>query len=294
MGDTLFWCPMPVYYINPLDSVLFNIVAEDLDGQPVDTSLSNQGIGSDWMFYDDSIAPGVWDSRIFAASDFAVPYAANNWLEFGPITIPDSGATLTWTHAMPDNQRRDGYELRLSLTGMVNTMDFINAPTLWFADNDAATDGDTLNNGDTLYKQQIYFSGAQFAQTQLYFAFHHTAYDQYILMLDDIMIREGNTLDTIDTTTVPTFTPVVVKNNAVGIFPNPASSVVNVKIAAEKNSGGHFVIRNQTGKVVSDSDILGLREESIQLNTSKFPSGQYFYQYISNTNSENGILTIVH
>jgi hypothetical protein len=45
---------------------------------------------------------------------FTTVAQADDWFIFGPVTIPDMGATLRWQHLIPDNDFRDGYEVLVS------------------------------------------------------------------------------------------------------------------------------------------------------------------------------------
>ena len=137
-GDTLMYMPLPTTSVNATDAPGFTIVREDNDG----LTTYNAGYAMDFGLYystDSSIygnacstcstphganfyhpwetpAPLGTDTSFFwsATSWFNPAGVADNWLEFGPITIPATGATLMWYDRT--NRYRDGYEVLVSNT----------------------------------------------------------------------------------------------------------------------------------------------------------------------------------
>ena len=66
-----------------------------------------------------TVKDNVWhyDSNYCYGATYFTPLAADNWLTFGPITIPNEGAELVWNHHMRSNSYRDGYIVHASLNG---------------------------------------------------------------------------------------------------------------------------------------------------------------------------------
>ena len=64
------------------------------------------------------------------------------------------------------------------------------------------------------------------------------------------------------------------------IYPNPASSTLNVKVTGMK----HYVIYNMAGNVVCAQDV---DEDETVIDVSNFESGVYVLQLMT----ENGIMT---
>ncbi|MCX7745075.1 MAG: hypothetical protein N2167_10975, partial [Flavobacteriales bacterium] len=123
-GDTLFWCPLDVYYINPTDQPTFDIVTEDVDGYTLNSNLPS-GLSQDFgIFFSTNplnIFPNQGDVDTgyfwYAVSWFEPVNTASNWLIFGPITIPAGGANIAWMHRMPDADYRDGYRVLVNPFG---------------------------------------------------------------------------------------------------------------------------------------------------------------------------------
>src|ERR1043165_4237517 len=109
-GDTLFYCPLPSYSVNSTDAPSFQLVSEDIDmlntnnpGVPMDFGVVYStdstligGVPSQDNFYHpwETPAPAGNDPAFFwwATSWFSPVGVADNWLMFGPITVPAGGA----------------------------------------------------------------------------------------------------------------------------------------------------------------------------------------------------------
>ena len=208
MNDTLFYMSLPYSYIaNPLDSSMFTIQIEDLDmltpfnswfamdfGLYYSTdSTTNGGNPSQNNFYHpwENPLPTGTDTAFFwmATSYFAPAGTADNWLEFGPVTVPLTGATLTWYDRTSDN--RDGYEVRLTSTisGMPISTDFTDPPI--FSKSDAASPSPTYAT-DTTWQLRTVALPSTYNGMQVYFAFHHNATNMDILCLDEITVIDDS------------------------------------------------------------------------------------------------------
>ena len=173
--DTLLDFYMPGWYVQPANLALFNVYQEDLDSL---TPYHHQYISSGWDFFPE--AGG--NHFISATSLFTTPGTANNWLIFGPVTIPQNGAELQWKHKFPDHTKRDGYEIIISTTG--HTHDHFTATPLFsVADNDAFTLGDTTW---TLCSAAI--DAASYANQQIWVGVHHNAHNMFYIALDDFRL----------------------------------------------------------------------------------------------------------
>src|ERR1043165_8598699 len=138
IGDTLLYMPFPDITVNPTDQPAFMITFEDLDalvplapGGPFDFTIyystNDTGTLSGYPVQNNFFHPWEYpetlagsDTAFFAGgtSRFSPPGTADNWFEFGPITIPANGARLYWYDRGYDN--RDGYEVLISPSGMIN------------------------------------------------------------------------------------------------------------------------------------------------------------------------------
>jgi PKD repeat protein len=174
--DTLLDFFMPGWNVQPVNQAAFQVYQEDLDGL---TPYHNQYITSGWQYFSEG---GGANHFISATSLFTVPGTADNWLIFGPVTIPIGGATLHWKHKFPDHTKRDGYEVLLSTSGHTSA-NFTGLPVYAVADNDAFTLGDTVWKGCSAE-----ISAATYGNQQVYVGVHHNAHNMFYIGLDQFKI----------------------------------------------------------------------------------------------------------
>jgi len=172
----LFKDSIPNYYINPLNSTNFQIFQEDFDS----LTPYYSGHSTKWNIFKQAISPGDTNFFYGAASIFTNAGQANNWLEFGPLSIPSNGAILKWKHLYYLNNKRDGYEVLISTLGLTRDF-FISPPIFSRLDNDPQTEGNT-----TWTTQQAIIPSNIYGNNEIYIAFHHFANNMYYLFLDDI------------------------------------------------------------------------------------------------------------
>lgn len=271
LGDTLFWCPLVLYYINPTDSSTFTIQTEDVDGLPLNSNLP-AGLSQDFgVFYStdaediDSIQGDV-DTAFFwyAVSWFDSPAQASNWLTFGPITIPAGGADIKWKHRMPDASFRDGYRVLVNPFGL-DDIDFSDPPIFTRSDNQTGL------QSDTNWTEVSATVPMSYAGQQVYFAFHHNANDMFLLYLDDIRVTEANN----STTSINHINGVKLLSS----YPNPFR--INTFISFELQNTAEVVLEmfDLSGKMVMQHNagtmIKGLNR--IEVDGSSLPAGVYYY-----------------
>jgi PKD repeat protein len=207
-GDTLAYMPFIDVYINSTDSAGFVVNVEDFDflapfnpGWPMDF----------WLYYYDgttsgSPTPGMnsfyhpWenpltDSSFFwgATSRFTPPGTADNWLMFGPLTIPSSGATLIWYDKTQMN--KDGYEIRVTTStvpGMYQSQSDFSDPAI-YSESDDPMPSATYSQ-DTLWEYKSVVIPASYNGQLVSIAFRHTATDMDMLFLDEFTLIEGGTV----------------------------------------------------------------------------------------------------
>jgi PKD repeat protein len=171
---------IPKYYINPINANGFQINQEDFDS--LIPYYSNLGHSTKWNVFNKINSPGDTNFFYGATSFFAQAGQANNWLEIGPLTVPQNGAVLKWEHLYYLNTKRDGYEILLSTSGI--TRDYYTAPPIF-----SRTDNDPLTNNDTVWtNQEVNIDGNIYGGQQIYIAFHHFANNKYYLFLDNIKL----------------------------------------------------------------------------------------------------------
>jgi hypothetical protein len=185
--DSLVYSDGKGFVVNPNDFTGYVVNFIDNDSLPPATPLANLGITSQWQIYSDSIAPGDTNFYYGATSWFQSPGQADNWIIFGGTSISSTGADLSWDHLFADNGYRDGYEVLINTNGPT-LADFAGATSLFsVTDNDASTNGDTVWTSNS-----VNISGATYGGQKVYIAFHHNAFDQFLLFLDNILIKDCN------------------------------------------------------------------------------------------------------
>ncbi len=241
------------FSINNNDLPNFGIEIIDNDQEAVATPLANNDYTSDWMgFYEIPTAPDT-NFYVGVTSWFAdTTQYADNWLNFGQVTIPNDGGELRWKHRFPNNSYRDGYEVLVNFNG-TSISDFSGATVLYTVD-----DNDPSTNGDTDWTSQVVDlpSGTYAGQT-IYIAFHHTALNMFFLELDEIEV-EGCTSTLVGISEGDAF--------KINVFPNPSSSNFTFKYATDSNEKLNFSLHNSVGQSVwSHQSSNGLNgEETIE------------------------------
>jgi PKD repeat protein len=175
------WDVDNAHFIQPIDVASFGISYYDEDGLTPDAG-TGMAPGSYGILDDGSGSNYV----LQATSWFNPPATADNWVIFGPITMPLGVTTssITWKHSMIDNNFRDGYSVLVSNTGTPAAMASGGALIRNFIDNDPLTNGvNTLTATNA-------FIPTSFNGTQIYIGFYHDAVDQFVLRLDDFEITQ--------------------------------------------------------------------------------------------------------
>jgi PKD repeat protein len=250
-----------IVQINSTDAATFEALLIDNDQAAVATTLANQGYTSDWIQFYEEVAP--LDTNFFWGAtswhtDATVP--ADNWITFGPITIPSDGADLSWRHSFISMTYRDGYEVLLNTNG-TDVTDFNSATVLFTViDNDP----NTLNDTDW-GNRSVNLPAGTYAGQQVYIGFHHNALDQYVLFLDDIYMEGCNTIlvgtDELNTMDIQ-------------VYPNP--SVENFTVRFENNSKSvNMTLVNTLGQIVWEKSITEQGTVNVQIDTRSISKGAY-------------------
>lgn len=179
--DTMLWYYFPGYDIQTANQASFTVNQEDLDGL---IPYHHPYISSGWDVFNEQLSTGDTNWFISATSLFQTTGTANNWLTFGPVTIPSAGAVLQWKQQYPDHTKRDGYEILVNENGLTH-QHFTGSPLLAIADNDPSTVGDTIWTSCSLKFDSITYGGKE-----IYIAFHHNAHNMFYIAFDDIRIYQ--------------------------------------------------------------------------------------------------------
>ncbi|MBW8049426.1 MAG: T9SS type A sorting domain-containing protein [Cytophagales bacterium] len=264
--DTLFYAPLPSYWINPTDAGSFVFNTEDNDGLTPHPNL--MGMPTTWVTIFNIIAPGDTNFMQGATSWFDPAGQADNWIEFGPITIPAGGGKLSWQHLIGDNNWRDGYRVLITTTGMTIN-DFTTSGDTLFSvtDNDPQTDGDTIWTS-----QYAIINGGTFGGQQVYIAFNHNAYDMNVLYLDNFLVDNCPTVGIAKETFI---------NNSVSIYPNPSSGVFFLRTDLKNANELNVSVLNILGGIVYSKEYKQAQNNIYKIDLSNNPKGIYFVR-ISN------------
>lgn len=273
VGDTLLYIPFTAIFVNPTDQASFQFNNEDVDG----LTPYNAGSGwtSDWMFWYNT-TPGEatpfdmaspWADTAFytsATSWFNPAGQADNWLSFGPITVPAIGAKLQW-RVKTNPAYRDGYTVEVNGTGVMST-DFTGTEVIYTRTELYPNTTDNIDTVWTYYNVNI---PPSYNGSPVYVGFHHYTYDMDVLWLDEILMTEFPTAGIENTMDGFNFS---------NIMPNPAKDIVYVKYAIGTTSEVTFNVTDINGRVVANIN-LGAKEMGDYTSTidvSTFNAGIYF------------------
>ena len=250
------------FFVNNTDAPNFDAQLFDVDQQTLASALTTAGWNSEWMGFYEIVAPGDTNFFFRAASWFVnTTVPANNWLTFGPITMPSDGGTLTWNHRYGNNLYRDGYSVFLNTTGTA-VANFTGATTLrTIADNAASTDGDTIWTA-----QSVSLPSNPYAFQSIYIGFRHTALDQLYLDLDDIII-EGCSSITVDISETEKFD--------LRVYPNPSSENFTFSYSSDAASKLDFRMLNSLGQEVWNYQTNAQTTGTHQIDTRGLSAGVY-------------------
>jgi hypothetical protein len=311
-GDTLMYMPLPGYSVNSTDAAAFGITTYDGDGfdpnygtdypydfsyfGSTDSSVNSNGQPEYWNFYhpweDTSIDPNTGycvDTAFYwwATSWFDSPNQADNWLMFGPITIPAGGASLVWYDRT--NDYRDGYDVLVSTSfssPAIDFTDFDNGTNI-FSVADAFAPSPTWEV-DTTWELQNVVIPATFNGQQVVFAFHHNASDMDVLRLDEITVVDG----TLALGIAEKFTNgVKVMQNT----PNPFKTVSTIAYELEKATAVSLSVYDVTGKKVTEQSegIQTAGNHSISFNGADLAGGVYYYSLKAGENSTSAMKMVI-
>lgn len=228
-------------------------------------NIDNDGDGYTWFaassFFQDPTANAHNSNDAYCSASYDNPtYTAltpENWLITPALVIPaDTTAYISWWDAAQDgNYPAEYYELMVSTTGF-NLSDFTSIWNITLSSN-------------TWTERTVDLT--EYAGQTIYLAFvHKNCTDQFVMKIDDINVAVG----THETVGIEEETAA----NAVSIYPNPASTMLNVHAENFDN----VQIINFLGQVVYSANVT---ENDFQINVSNLSNGVYFIRL----NGENTI-----
>jgi hypothetical protein len=300
VGDTVMYFPLPgAFLANADDQTAFGLWTEDVDGlttnnagapmdyalyQSTNTSVNGSGQPTGDNFYHPWEDAAAGDSAFFlgATSWFAPAGVSNNWAMFGPVTIPASGATLSW-YDRTNPAYRDGYKV-----WVVNTISGTEPTSIDFENGNAI--GTVIFSRPDAYPSPTYATDTTWVQrtaavwgitpgTQVYFGFQHKSNDMDVLYLDEFLLVEDANAGVMESN----FSNVNLSQNQPNPFNNQTTIQYTLKTAANVN----LVISDIAGRVVKviENQNTSAGVHYINLNASDFAAGAYNYTLSSNGSS---------
>ncbi|MBL7882737.1 MAG: T9SS type A sorting domain-containing protein [Bacteroidia bacterium] len=272
-GDTLMYFDGEYVSGTGVDGT-FDLQNDDIDGLTIFSGIQGSFDATSAFKFFFTTATPTGDTNIFwGATSYFTPVAqADNWLSMGPIAIPAAGGTLKWHHNMQDKNYRDGYKVKISVTGLDNYSDFTDPAVFSVADNDASTIADTARTPyRVFYPRSVDLTA--YAGQSIYVAIHHDANDMFIIWFDDVVITEG--------------TATGIQNdfvNGVKInqnMPNPFSNVTRINYELVASSRVVLNVFDVTGKLISsfNQGVQSAGNHIATVNAENLAAGVYYYSF---------------
>ncbi len=306
-GDTLLWLPLlGAYVADSINNLNFKISIEDIDGLPTNNvgydpdfgiyfsdDTSGMAVGHPWGSnyyhpYENPVLAGGTDSTFFwhATSWFNPAGQANNWLMFGPLTVPASGCSIKW-YDKCNPAYRDGYKLFVTSTtsaaDSASWLDF-NDPAI-YTKTDAYPDPTYAT--DTTWVMRSATLPASYTGQTVWFGYNHNANDMDVLYLDDFTVIEG---------------PLGVNENEFvnGVrlsqnSPNPFNSFSFINYELKEKAMVTLTVFDLTGNKVSEQ-VEGNQSSgmhTIKYNASGLSAGVYYYSLNVGGNSSSAKKMVV-
>ncbi|HIF13897.1 MAG TPA: T9SS type A sorting domain-containing protein [Bacteroidetes bacterium] len=237
---------------------------------------TQHGISTYWKTLSETNSSGTnYYNNI--TSNFNPPGQASDWIIFGPITIPASGAKLYWEHRYPNNDYRGAYEILASKSGnTLNDFQFAGYTLKSIADNDNETLWDT-----DWTPMEVDLDPSTYGNQQVYFAVHHKGNDQYLFHIDDILLKDCSG------------PPVNIKEPVtanVTIYPNPFIDKTSIEFTSGNSITFQLEIFDISGKLVLQKE--PNTNSKFLLNKGKLNAGLYILKVSDGTSTFHQKLVI--
>jgi hypothetical protein len=300
VGDTVMYFPLPgAFLANADDQAAFGLWTEDVDGLPTNnagapvdyalyqstnTSVNGSGQPTGDNFYHPWEDAAAGDSAFFlgATSWFSPAGISNNWAMFGPVTIPASGATLSW-YDRTNPSYRDGYKV-----WVVNTISGTEPTSIDFENGNAI--GTVIFSRPDAYPSPTYATDTTWVQrtapvwgitpgTQVYFGFQHKSNDMDVLYLDEFLLTEEANAGVND----KNISNVSLAQNQ----PNPFNTQTTIQYTLNTAANVNLVITDIAGRIVKviDNQNTSAGVHNINLNAAEFAACANNYTLTSNGSS---------
>lgn len=266
--DTLFHFEGFYYSVNYNDFDDFEMLFQDFDG--LAPNENNYFEDSDWAFYYKDMGGGDTLNWVEATSWFEEPAQANDWITFGPLTIPADGATFSW-RAYHNSAYQNGYKVKISTTGIAPE-DFSSEALFTVEDlYDVNSTGIDTNSFFEDPPKSIDLPDSV-AGSQVYFAIHHNSYDMDVLHLRDFVLKRKTTsVNKIDRDIA-----------GVDAYPNPASQNFTVKFDLRNTRQVTFTLMDLAGSILKKDTKSDILSGDFSTDVSGLSPGIYFYSIQTN------------
>lgn len=214
----------------------------DNDGLTPNASPAVNFIDDAFVVVEDYDSTGVGDSILVATSWFDTIGEADDWLILPNLTMGNFGNYISFDAKSMDASHPDGLEIRVS-TGGPNLWEFFSLDTVAYAN---------VAMAPTWTNYTVTLDHLGIAGKDVFIAFKHISTDDYILGLDNIVVR------TEDPVSIPE------ANSTLQIYPNPSSNGI---FQLSENFNGSFEVYNVTGKIVMNG---ALNSNVIDLSSLEF------------------------
>ncbi|MDF2436753.1 MAG: hypothetical protein K0Q95_1129 [Bacteroidota bacterium] len=237
---------------------------------------------------------GANDNTVLGANSWFTPFGvASNWL-ITPSYVIRAGDMLYWKSAPRQTPRyMDGYKVKISTTtnddNAFTTTLFSGAEmTALGADTNYATytfssgfvhgqDGTYIDVVEDPNAATIAHRGqlrpfsvdlSPYVGQEVFFAFHHNSNDDYLISIDDFMIRR--TVTGVESSSVS-------NELSLNVFPNPSVDVAQVNYNLPSSSNVTITVYDVTGKVISveNKGNQSAGRNFTMINTSVLANGFY-------------------
>jgi len=262
--DTLFHFDGFYYSVANPDFENFEMLFADYDS--LTPAPENNVPDSEWNFYYDVLSEGDTLNRVEATSWFEPAGQADDWITFGPLSIPESGATFSW-RAYHNPVFRNGYEVKISTAG-ISPEDFTTEPFYVVEDLIDQTSENIDTNRLFQDPPKSFTLPDSVAGRQVYIAIHHNSTDMDVLHLSDFVLKSH-------TTSIPEALAI----NKLNAYPNPANDGFSLQFELASANELVFELSALSGKVIRHERIDGKAGmNQFYTDVSGLSPGLYFYR----------------
>ena len=263
-GDTLFHFDGFYYSVTNQDFDDFEMIFADYDS--LAPASNNPVPNSEWNFYYNVLSEGDTLNWVEATSWFEPSGQANDWITFGPLTVPESGAMFSW-RAYHNPVFRNGYKVKISTTG-ISPEDFTTEPLYVVEDLMDQSSENIDTNRQFQDPPKSFTLPDSVAGHQVYIAIHHNSADMDVLHLSDFVLKSH-------TTSIPE----ALAFNKLKAYPNPTSDGFSLQFELASANELVFELSALSGKVIRHERIEGKAGMNrFYTNVSGLSPGLYFYR----------------